>query len=107
MDLSELDCWAFWLDEIFLCSLTNLKFASSLTHFRYSYILYDFSCLGVLWQFPFICVYAQHKYVSVPCAELSLVRLADSPLVDPFTEQPVAGVSGIFKTQFPKDSLNF
>lgn len=88
-------------------SSSVLNFASSLAHFRYSYIIYDFSCLGVLWQFPSICVYVQHKYVSIPCAELSLVRLADSPLVDPFTEQPLAGVSGIFKTQFPKDSLNF
>lgn len=36
----------------------------------------------------------------MPPAELSLMRLADSPLADPFIEQPVAGVSDRFKTQF-------
>lgn len=36
----------------------------------------------------------------MPPAELSLMRLADPPLADPFTEQPVAGVSDTFKTQF-------
>lgn len=62
---------------------------------------------GVLEKFPSICVYVHHKCVSMPRAELSLVRLADSPLLDPFTEWPAADVLGIFKIQFPKDSLNF
>lgn len=33
--------------------------------------------------------------------------LAEPLLADPLTEQPVAGFSGIFKTQIPKESLNF
>lgn len=45
-----------------------------------------------------------------PPVELNLVPqdgLAEPLLADPLTEQPVAGFSGIFKTQIPKESLNF
>lgn len=44
-----------------------------------------------------------------PPAELSLIPqdgLAEPPLADPLTEQPVAGFSGIFKIPIPKESLN-
>lgn len=50
LDLSELGHLAkygrIWLGEICLCSLTNLKVATSLTHFGCSDILYGFSHLG-------------------------------------------------------------
>lgn len=45
-----------------------------------------------------------------PLAELGLIPqggLAEPPLADPLTEQSIAGFSGVFKTQTPKESLNF
>lgn len=49
--------------------------------------------------------------LSRPPAELSLIPqdgLAETPLADPLTElRNLAGFSGTFKTQTPKESLNF